>query len=107
VIGEKVRHDWEGGPRRRGMIRATERCEMVKPSLRSSPWIRGAPQSGLACAISRIRALSSEPIGGRPGPRCLDFHVHQARNPWRCQRITVADCTRSRASRQCDQRQES
>ncbi len=41
------------------------------------------------CAISRIRALSSEPICGRPGPRCLDFHVHQARKPWRVSQVAV------------------
>src|SRR5712692_4572380 len=88
------------------MSRATERCEMVKPSLRSSPWIRGAPQSGLACAIFWIRPLSSEPIGGRPGPRGLDFQVQKARNPWRCQRITVSGRTKCRTSRQRDQRRE-
>ena len=86
------------------MSRATERCEMVKPSLRSSPWIRGAPQSGLARAIFPIRSFSSESIGGRPGPRHFDFQVQKARNPWRCQRITVSGRTKCRTSRQRNQR---
>src|SRR5712692_11095699 len=41
---------------------------MSKPSLRSSPWILGAPQSGLANDIFWMKALSSEPTGGRPWP---------------------------------------
>jgi hypothetical protein len=45
------------------------------PSLRSSPWIRGAPQSGLARAISWIKTLSSEPIGGRPDTSMADRPV--------------------------------
>src|SRR5229473_1183520 len=73
---------------------------MSKPSLRSSPWILGAPQSGLANDIFWMRALSSEPIGGRPGPRHLDFQVQKARNPCRCQRMTVSGRTKHKASRQ-------
>jgi hypothetical protein len=90
VILEEGLPRLRGGPRRRGMTRATERCEMVNPSLRSSPWILGAPQSGLACAIFWMRALSSAPTGGRPGPLRLDFQVQKVRNPCRCQRASAA-----------------
>src|SRR6188768_965364 len=36
------------------------------PSLSSSPWIRGAPQSGFSMLICRISARSSLSICGRP-----------------------------------------
>src|ERR1700694_6032104 len=42
------------------------------PSLRSSPWILGAPHSGLAMLISRISRRISTGIIGRP-PRRLDL----------------------------------
>src|SRR5258705_12300266 len=42
------------------------------PSLRSSPWIRGAPHGGLAMLISRISRRISTGTIGRP-PRRLDF----------------------------------
>src|SRR6266567_931001 len=42
------------------------------PSLRSSPWIRGAPHSGLATLMSRTSRRISSGIFGRP-PRGLDL----------------------------------
>ena len=36
------------------------------PSLSSSPWMRGAPQSGFSTLIRRINTRSSLSIGGRP-----------------------------------------
>src|ERR1700730_15421681 len=36
------------------------------PSLSSSPWIRGAPQSGLALLICRIRSRILRSTDGRP-----------------------------------------
>src|SRR5260370_30826197 len=77
---------------------------MSKSSLRSSPWILGAPQSGLANDIFWMRALSSEPAGGRPGRGRLDCQVEKGRNPCRCQRMTVSGRTKHKASRQPDQR---
>jgi uncharacterized membrane protein YraQ (UPF0718 family) len=58
------------------------------PSLRSSPWIRGAPHSGLARLISRINWRISSGTFGLP-PRDRDFHRirlynHQGiHNAWR------------------------
>ena len=62
----------EGPPRRGGdldrliMYLATTVWPMRIPSLRSSPWIRGAPHSGLAWLIWRIRARTSWSTAGRP-----------------------------------------
>src|SRR5258705_647153 len=42
------------------------------PSLRSSPWILGAPHNGLAMLISRISRRISNGAIGRP-QRCRDF----------------------------------
>ena len=56
-------------------------------SLSSSPWRRGAPHSGLARLISRIRARTSAGILGRP-PRGRDLQRQRARRPARCQRST-------------------
>src|SRR5437764_375449 len=52
----KVHHSWEGGPYRLTMYFATLDCATSKPSLSSSPWIRGAPHSGLSTLIRRINA---------------------------------------------------
>ena len=43
------------------------RSETSKPSLRKSPWMRGAPQSGLARRIWRMRSRRSVGIAGREG----------------------------------------
>ena len=51
---------------------ATAVCPTSMPSLRSSPCIRGAPQSGFATLISRIRRRMSPGVVGRP-PRGRDF----------------------------------
>ncbi|WP_244438071.1 hypothetical protein [Afipia birgiae] len=48
-------------------------CATANPSLSSSPWIRGAPQSGFSTLIRRISARSSVSICGRP-PNDRDFH---------------------------------
>jgi hypothetical protein len=42
VIAEKGLPDWDGSPRRRSMYLATVDCATSKPSLSSSPWMRGA-----------------------------------------------------------------
>jgi hypothetical protein len=59
-----VRQVCEGG--RFGMRRETVRSASSIPSLHSSPWIRGAPQSGLAAAILRTTAMISALTEGRP-----------------------------------------
>jgi len=49
-------------------------------SLSSSPWILGAPQSGLARLISRINFLISADSFGRL-PSDFDFHRRYEQNP--------------------------
>jgi hypothetical protein len=58
--------------RRRAMYLATLVCPTSMPSLSSSPWIRGAPHSGLARLMSRINWRISGGTFGRP-LRVLDF----------------------------------
>ena len=42
-------------------------CPTSMPSLRSSPWMRGAPQPGFSRHILRIRSRTSLEMTGRPG----------------------------------------
>jgi hypothetical protein len=72
VHGGKVRHPWFGGARRLTMYLVTLDCATSNPSLSSSPWMRGAPQSGFSTLIRRINTRSSVSIGGRPPDSC-DF----------------------------------
>src|SRR3981081_4198554 len=51
---------------------ATVICRTSMPSLSSAPCIRGAPQSGFATLISRMRRRMSAAVSGRP-PRGRDF----------------------------------
>src|ERR1035438_445303 len=48
------------------MYLATLDCATSNPSLSSSPWMRGAPQSGFSMLIRRISARNSVSIRGRP-----------------------------------------
>jgi hypothetical protein len=50
-LRKKVRHPWLGGARRLTMYLATLDCAISNPSLSSSPWMRGAPQSGFSTLI--------------------------------------------------------
>ena len=54
------------------MYLATLDCATSNPSLSSSPWMRGAPQSGFSMLIRRINERRSVSICGRP-PRGRDF----------------------------------
>src|ERR1700682_1967084 len=74
------------------MYLATLVCPISTPSLRSSPWIRGAPHSGLAMLISRISLRISNGTAGLP-PRAFDFHRQYNRNPARCHLTTVSGLT--------------
>jgi hypothetical protein len=65
--------------------------------LESSPWIRGAPHSGLAMLISWISLRMSGGTVGRP-PRRLDFQRQYALKPARCQRMIVSGLTIANAS---------
>lgn len=71
------------------------RSETSKASFNSSPWIRGAPQSGLADAISSMICLILKSTGGRPVRFFRDLSVQKSL-PFLCQRMTVSGCTTTR-----------
>src|SRR5271165_1761725 len=50
----------------RGLPRIRHARVISMPSLSSSPWIRGAPHSGLVLLICRIRTRISRSTDGRP-----------------------------------------
>src|SRR3974377_59479 len=66
------------------------------PSLSNSPWIRGAPQSGLARLMSRINLRMSADSFGRP-PGDLGFHRQERRKTARRHAITVSGLTIAKA----------
>ncbi len=63
-----------------------------KPSINSSPWMRGAPHRGFSRLIRRIRSRKSRSIFGRPAP-FRDFQRQKTLKPPRCQRRMVAGLT--------------
>src|ERR1019366_3568539 len=71
-LRRKVSHPRPGGPRRLTMYLATLGCATSNPSLRTSPWRRGAPHRGFSMLICRINARSPASICGRP-PKDRDF----------------------------------
>ena len=104
---KKVRHVCEGGLRGRPMYLATVAWDTSMPSLRSSPWIRGAPQSGLAVFMFRMSSRTSRVTVGLPGAPRRPFQAQYSRNPLRCQAITVSGFTMSNAECQFRQKPES
>src|SRR5258708_4545760 len=95
-LRRNILQPWDGGSLRLAMYLATLVCPISMPSLRSSPWIRGAPHSGLAMLISRISSRISGVTVGRP-PRRRDFHRQYDLNPARCHLITVSGFTIAKA----------
>src|ERR1700680_4599236 len=67
-LRRKLRHVGEGVPNRRTMYFATVAWLTLIPSFKSSPWMRGAPHSGLALFICRMRSRTSRSTDGRPDP---------------------------------------
>src|SRR6266508_5721044 len=64
------------------------------PSPTSSPWVRLYPQLGFSAAKRRISCPVWARSGARPGR--LPPYVHRRRTRSRCQRSSVAGCTRKR-----------
>src|SRR5882672_11940441 len=92
MIADNVLQPWDGGCHRLTMYLATLVWPISMPSLSNSPWIRGAPHSGLAMLISRISRRISTATVGRP-ERGRDFQRQYDLNPARCQRTTVSGFT--------------
>ncbi len=105
-FSRNVRHVCEGGFGWRGMYLDTAASETSKPSILSSPWIRGAPHNGFSRDIRRISPRTSLDTGGRPGFPRRDFRVQKRRKPFRCQPITVSGLTITRISLQPDHRRD-
>jgi hypothetical protein len=102
VVVEKCppRQVWLGGLRCRSIYLLTLVSPMSMPSLSSSPWMRGAPQSGLARLMLRIRSRTSCETVGLPVLPCRTFQVQNNRKPFRCQAMTVSGLTMTSADRQ-------
>jgi len=76
-----------------------------KPSMSSSPWMRGAPQLGFSATIWKIKPRICLEIL-RPPPtrfRTPQSMAQYSLNPARCQRTAVSGWTRKSASFHCDQ----
>src|SRR6202022_2237720 len=91
-VRRNVLHPCEGGTLLRTIYLATLVWPTSMPSLRSSPWILGAPHNGLATLIWRKSWRISTVTAGRP-QRHFDFHRQYDLNPPRCQRIMVSGRT--------------
>jgi len=81
-----------GRPLLRAIYLATLVWPTSMPSVRSSPWILGAPHNGLAMLISWMSRRISNDTVGRP-QRHRDFQRQYNLKPPRCQRITVSGRT--------------
>jgi len=76
----------------------------IKPSMRSSPCIRGAPQVAFSATIWKINSRTC--FGVRLLPTCvrtLEISLQYIRKPARCQRTTVSGVTTMRACFHSDQ----
>jgi len=94
---KNVSHRWAGSGVRgtRRIHRETDGSEISKPSLSSSPWMRGAPHVGFSAAMRKIKARISLLTGFRPPGLCTPEMSRQyRRNPARCHPTTVLGVTR-------------
>src|SRR6476659_4939590 len=91
-LRRNVFHPCDGGALLRAIYLATLVWPISIPSLRSSPWILGAPHNGLARLISRISRRISNGTVGRPQRR-RDCQRQYDRKPARCHLITVSGLT--------------
>jgi hypothetical protein len=99
MLARNVRQVCDGWGRRLGMRRDPVRSATSIPIFKSSPWMRGAPQSGFAVAMRVTRALISASTGGRPPVEPPESWVQYLRKRRRCQRRTVSGVTITRACR--------
>ena len=73
------------------------RSETSKLSMRSSPWMRGAPHVEFSTTIRKINSRTSCDICRRPtGLLTLEISFQYKRNPALCQRTTVSGVTTMR-----------
>ena len=89
ILQESSRQLCEAGLRWQGRYFDTVDCATVKPSFRSSPWIRGAPRWDSRDAFPRSGHEARLRSWAAPVSQRL-LHRQYRRNPRRCQRITVS-----------------
>src|SRR5450631_9693 len=78
--------------------RNTVRSERSKPSIFSSPWMRGEPHVEFSATMRKISSRNSLLTHFLPvRTRCRESHVQYSLNPARCQRTTVSGWTRINA----------
>src|SRR6266850_624720 len=71
--------------------------ETAKPSMRSSPWMRGAPHVEFSTTIRKINSSISFDVCRLPtGLLALEISFQYKRNPALCQRTTVSGVTTMR-----------
>ncbi len=95
---------WSGPLGARFIQREMVLSERSKPSMRSSPWIRGAPQVGFSATIWKINSRMSFVVCFLS--TCfwtLEISLQYIRKPARCQRTTVSGVTTRRACFHPDQ----
>jgi hypothetical protein len=101
-LARNARHDGEGVFRGRTLYFSTVDLVTSMPSFRSSLWMRGDPQEGLAREILRRRSRISGAMRGRPGVPGRLSRVRWSRNRLRRQEITVLGFTETGTSCQPD-----
>lgn len=69
------------------------------PSVRNSPWMRGARHNGFAAALLSTKARIVAVTLGRPGPDGFERRTQRRRSHWRCHRSTVSGRTSTKAMR--------
>src|SRR5207249_8847053 len=70
------------------------RSETSKPSMRSSPWMRGAPHVEFSTTMRKINSRISFDVCRLPtGLLTLEISFQYKRNPALCQRTTVSGVT--------------
>src|SRR6516164_1986010 len=98
------RLDGSGSLEARFIQREMVLSETSKPSMRSSPWMRGAPQLGFSAIIWKMRSRTSFGACLLPmGFLVFEIILQYQLNPARCQRTTVSGVTTRSACFQPDQ----
>ena len=85
--------------------RETLRSDTSKPSMSSSPWMRGAPQVGFSATMRKITSRTS--FDRLCLPTCFlafEIQLQYSRKPARCQPTTVSGLTSTRDCFQAPQK---
>src|SRR5216683_7128521 len=104
IVSLWLRRNWiqrssaPGRGRCRGKYLDTVRSETSMPSMRNSPWMRGAPQVEFSAAMRRIKSLRSLLMVGRPFRARRESQVQYLRKPVRCHWTTVSGFTKASVS---------